>query len=117
MSFTTLPTPESDYIYGGKGNEKTCTAQGFLIQMGTISCLLQVSLSLYYNLTIKQGWSEVKMRRRRVIYFLLIPPIAIGLVFAMVGLPYYDNVSRQCFLEDTWRFSYDSHLSMCHFSP
>jgi hypothetical protein len=92
MAFTTLPTPSTDYIYGGKGNDATCKAQGFLIQMGTIACFLGVSLSLYYNLTIKQGWSEAKMRRRRVVYFLLVPPIVIGMTFAGVGIPYYDNV-------------------------
>lgn len=92
MAFTTLPTPKEDYIYGANGNDATCKAQGFLIQMGTIACLLGVSLALYYNLTIKQGWSESKMKRRRVVYFLLIPPIVIGLLFAGISIPYYDNV-------------------------
>jgi len=86
MAFTTLPTPSSDYIYGGMGNDTTCTVQAFFIQMGTIACFLGVSLALYYNLTIKQGWSEAKMKRRKIAYFLLVPPIVIGLVFAGVGV-------------------------------
>jgi hypothetical protein len=46
MAFTTLPTPSTDYIYGGRGNEKTCTAQGFLIQMGTIGEAFQHAIVL-----------------------------------------------------------------------
>lgn len=94
MALTSLPIPEETYIYGSKGNDATCKAQGFLIQMGTIACLLGVSLAVYYNLTIRRGWSESEMTRRRVVYFLLIPPstIIIGFVFAGVGAPFYDNV-------------------------
>jgi hypothetical protein len=102
MAFTTLPTPSTDYIYGGRGNEKTCTAQGFLIQMGTIACFLGVSLALYYNLTIKQGWSESKMKRRKAAWFLIVPPIVIGFLYAGIGIPYYDNVLVWCNNSARW---------------
>ena len=92
MALTSLPIPEETYINGSKGNDATCKAQGFFIQMGTIACLLGVSLAVYYNLTIKRGWSPSEMARRRMVYFLLIPPIIIGFVFAAVGVPFYDNV-------------------------
>ncbi|KAL7467731.1 hypothetical protein ACHAXS_007969 [Conticribra weissflogii] len=82
-AFTTLPTPVSDYIYGSRGNDATCTAQGFFIQIGTIACFLNVSLSVYYLLSIKHGWKDDKMKTIRLWFF--IPPIAIGLVFAFVG--------------------------------
>ncbi|KAL3801630.1 hypothetical protein HJC23_013135 [Cyclotella cryptica] len=96
MAFTTLPLPEIDYIYGSKGSKATCTAQGFFIQMGTIACLLGSSLALYYNLTIKQGWSEPKLKRKQIVYFLLILPIMTGFAFAGAGIPYYDNVFVWC---------------------
>ena len=92
MALTTLPIPKESYIYGSNGNDATCKAQGFLIQMGTVACLLGTSLALYYNLTIRRGWSESEMRRRHVVYFLFIPPIIIGFVFAGVGIPFYANV-------------------------
>jgi hypothetical protein len=96
MALTTLPTPGTDYIYGGKGNDATCTSQGFFIQMGTIACLQGSSLAVYYNLTIKQGWTESKLKRKRTGYFLLIPPIIIGFAFAGAGIPHYDNVLVWC---------------------
>jgi drug/metabolite transporter (DMT)-like permease len=96
MAFTTLPTPSKYYMYGGKGTVATCTLQGFMIQMGTVACLLGASLAAYYSVTIKEGWSEAKMKRNHLIYYLLIPPIIIGLSFAFAGIPHYDNVGIWC---------------------
>jgi hypothetical protein len=42
------------------------------------------------------------MRRRRIIYFLLLPPIVVGLAFAAAGLPYYDNVMVWCNNSANW---------------
>jgi hypothetical protein len=96
MSFTTLPIPQEDYIYGSNGNDSTCKAQAFFIQMGTIACLLGVSLALYYNFTIKHGWSLSRMERNHIIHYLLVPPIAIGLAFAFAGIRFYGNVLVWC---------------------
>lgn len=82
-ALTTLPMPELDYIYGSKGNEHTCTAQGFFIQIGTIACFLNISLSVYYMLTVTYGWSEARCKQKRVFFF--VPPITVGLVFAFAG--------------------------------
>ena len=95
-ALTTLPTPASDELYGAKGNERTCTAQGFFIQIGTIACFLNVSLAAYYLLTIKYDWTEEKLKRKRVQFLLFIPPIVVGLVYAFVGLEHYDNVRVWC---------------------
>jgi hypothetical protein len=96
MSFTTLPIPQEDYIYGSNGNDSTCKAQGFFIQMGTIACLLGVSLAFYYNFVIKHGWRMTWMDRNHINYYLLLPPIAIGLAFACAGILFYDNVLVWC---------------------
>lgn len=95
-AFTTLPTPESLYLYGGKGNDATCTAQGFFIQLGCIACYLSVSLAVYYLLTIKHGWSDTKLKSTKITCLLYIPPIVIGLVFAGVGFPYYSSSYVWC---------------------
>ncbi|KAL3776736.1 hypothetical protein HJC23_005397 [Cyclotella cryptica] len=84
-ALTTLPTPESDHLFGAQGNEQSCTAQGFFIQVGTIACFLNVSLALYYLLTIKYGWTEERMKKKYVAGSLFAPPIVIGLVFAFVA--------------------------------
>ena len=95
-ALTTLPTPESDELYGAKGNQKTCTAQGFFIQIGTIAFFLNVSLALYYLLTIKYCWIEEKLKRSHATCVLVIPPVVIGLVFAFAGLLFYYNVRVWC---------------------
>mmetsp|Transcript_148 Transcript_148/g.181 ORF Transcript_148/g.181 Transcript_148/m.181 type:complete len:948 (-) Transcript_148:263-3106(-) len=102
MALTSLPIPKETYIYGSNGNDATCKAQGFLMQMGTTACLLGASLAVYYNLTIRRGWSENELRRRHVVYFLLIPPIIVGFVFAGVGIPFYDNVIVWCNNSAKW---------------
>jgi hypothetical protein len=80
MSFTTLPIPQEDYIYGSNGNDSTCKAQGFFIQMGTIACLLGVSLAFYYNFVIKHGWRMTWMDRNHINYYLLLPPLQSALL-------------------------------------
>ncbi|KAL7481590.1 hypothetical protein ACHAW6_007268 [Cyclotella cf. meneghiniana] len=95
-SLTTLPTPASDELFGAKGNAQTCITQGFFIQIGTTACFLNVSLAFYYLLTIKYGLTEERLKRDRAGYFLFIPPIAVGLVYAFAGIPHYDNVRVWC---------------------
>ena len=75
--------PEDDYIYGSNGNEKSCIAQGFFIQLGTISCYTNVSLAVYFFFVIRQGWTEEKMKKIRVLLFGC--PILVGLAFAFAG--------------------------------
>lgn len=109
-TFTTLPTPESDYIYGSRGNDSTCvgefiflrlfkqltrlnqntniiptleSAQGFFIQIGTIACFLNVSIAVYYLMSIKYGWNDDRMKGKRL--WLFISPIVVGVVFACIG--------------------------------
>eukprot|EP00804_Cyclotella_cryptica_P010052 CCRYP_020493-RB/>CCRYP_020493-RB protein AED:0.05 eAED:0.05 QI:45/1/1/1/0.75/0.8/5/445/885 len=101
-ALTTLPTPQSDHLFGAQGNEQSCTAQGFFIQVGTIACFLNVSLAVYYLLTIKYGWTEERLKKKHVLGFLFAPPIVIGLVFAFVGIPYYDNVRVWCNNSAKW---------------
>ncbi|KAL3781671.1 LOW QUALITY PROTEIN: hypothetical protein HJC23_007303 [Cyclotella cryptica] len=78
-AFTTLPTPESDYIYGSRGNYSTCVAQGFFIQIGTIACFLNTSIAVYYLMSIKHGWNDDRMKAKRL--WLFVPPIIVGLVY------------------------------------
>lgn len=95
-AFTTLPIPEGLYVYGAKRNDATCSAQGFFMQLGSIACYLGVSLAVNYLLTIKYGWSETKLRSKRVVCGMYIPPIVIGLTYAGVGFLYCKNVMVWC---------------------
>lgn len=48
-AFTTLPTPESDYIYGSRGNDATCTSES----TSTYFCLnydyARLNFIIYYG--------------------------------------------------------------------
>jgi len=95
-ALTTLPTPTEDYLYGSKGNENTCVTQGFFIQIGTIACYLNVSLAIYYHLTIINDWPEAKFWNTHLAHVLFAAPIIVGLAFSFAGIPYYDNVVVWC---------------------
>lgn len=95
-AFTTLPTPEDDYIHGSRGSEASCKAQGFFIQIGTISSYINVSLAFYYLVTIRYAWREKKLRNSKSHHLLLVVPISIGIIFALAGIPYYDNMVLWC---------------------
>ena len=78
------------YIEGAKGNEASCTSQGFFIQVGTTSAFLNVSLAIYYYRIIRLGQTETRIKRTRIWLFLC--PIIVGLTFAFAGIPFYDMV-------------------------
>ena len=88
------------YIEGAKGNDASCTAQGFFIQMGTISAFINVSLAVYYYCIIDLAWTETRIKRIR--HWLFLVPITIGLVFAFVGIPYYGMVFVWCNNSAAW---------------
>ena len=81
--FTSLPMPADDYVYGSHGNDKTCVAQGFFIQLGTISCYTNVSLAIYFVLATKMGWTERQIKKIRVLLFAC--PLLIGFGFTFAG--------------------------------
>mmetsp|Transcript_9988 Transcript_9988/g.18140 ORF Transcript_9988/g.18140 Transcript_9988/m.18140 type:complete len:797 (-) Transcript_9988:447-2837(-) len=99
-ALTTLPTPANTFMYGAKGNDATCVAQGFFIQLGTISCYINVSVAVYYLLVIKMGRTERQMKKARI--WLFTCPILIGLTFAFAGIPFYGNTILWCNTTENW---------------
>jgi len=99
-AFTTLPIYQEDFVYGALGNKQTCIAQGYFIQIGTISALLNVSLSMYYLGRLKYSWSRHEMKKIKI--FLFAVPILVGLVFAGAGIPFYDNMFLWCNNSAKW---------------
>jgi len=106
-ALTSLPLPREDYIFGSLGNEASCTAQGFFIQVGTISSYMNVSLAVYYLLIIKYSWSEHRIKKWRV--WLFSCPILVGAAFAFAGIPFYDNTILWCNNSS----SYWSEIPLC----
>ncbi|KAL7533763.1 hypothetical protein ACHAWF_004612, partial [Thalassiosira exigua] len=93
-AFTTLPIPSRYHFQGAQGNEATCTAQGFFIQVGTVACYTNVSLAFYYFFVIQRGWSETRLKKKAALF--LVAPIVVGLAFAFAGIPFYDNMLLWC---------------------
>jgi hypothetical protein len=98
--FSTIPIPiynefgSENNIYGAVGNEATCTAQGFFLQLGLASIFFNVSLSLYYYLVIVQGWRAQRLKTVRI--WLFIGPMLAGFALAFGGIPLYTNVIWAC---------------------
>lgn len=89
-AFTSAPIPTEYYYQGANGNEATCTAQGFFIQMGTVAGYMNLSLAFYYYFAITKGMNETRIKSFRVWLFAL--PIVVGLAFAFAGIPYYGSL-------------------------
>jgi hypothetical protein len=106
-SLATLPidTSTAGHVYGARGHEKTCTAQAFFIQLGFSSMFYNVSLSLYYILTITRGWKEFQLRKIR--WYLYGFPATLGLGLALGALTKYHWIEYGCHIlsppeEDLW---------------
>lgn len=83
-AMTTLPTlTTEDYLYGSHGNDATCSAQGFFIQVGTVAAYMNISLAFYYYLAITRGMNEERLRSYRLCFFLC--PMILGMTFAFAG--------------------------------
>jgi len=112
LMFSTLPIPkyetfdhaetEEGYvvppvpsgIYGAMGNEGTCKAQGFFIQLGLTSAFYNMALSIYYFLVIKYGVRESRLQKHRLWFH--VPALLVGFSLAFAGIPFYDAVYMIC---------------------
>jgi len=93
-ALTSLPIPSEYFFDGASGNEASCTAQGFFIQVGTVACYTNVSLAVYYFLVVQKGWRESQLKKVRL--WLFVCPITVGMTFAFAGIPFYDNMLLWC---------------------
>jgi len=93
-SLTSLPLPRGEHMYQSAGNSASCNVQGFLIQLGTTSAYVNVSLAIVYSLMIKYSW--IKERFSSIKLWLFICPMTIGIGLAFAGLPSYTSVILWC---------------------
>mmetsp|Transcript_1173 Transcript_1173/g.3035 ORF Transcript_1173/g.3035 Transcript_1173/m.3035 type:complete len:548 (-) Transcript_1173:836-2479(-) len=83
-------------FYLSRGNDATCTLQGFMIQLGYTSIFYNVCLSLYFVFVICYSWKESQFKR--YIRYVHVVVILVGISFAFVGIPYYGNQIGICFI-------------------
>jgi hypothetical protein len=74
-------------VYGAKGNEATCTAQGFFVQLVFGTFMYTISLAIYLWLAIARNWRESRLQR--ISKWLHIVPITLMLILAFAGIPFY----------------------------
>ncbi len=90
---TTWPIPKdelsldnpSETIFGNIGNQQTCTAQAFFIQLGIITPFYNALLACYYYLTIRREWKEEDFKCR-IEYAGHVISIGFGLGTSIAGL-------------------------------
>lgn len=74
-------------VYGASGNNATCKAQGFFMELTVGSAFYNLVLSVYYYLVIVKGRKEGRLVKHE--FWMHCIPIVAGLGFAFAGLPYY----------------------------
>ena len=91
---------ESDSgAYGANGNQSTCTAQGFFLELGFVgSTAFTASLTTFYVLTIIYGYRESKMKPLQK-YFMAVPSV-IALALASAAIPFYQPFHVACFVSN-----------------
>ena len=86
-------------VYGAKGNEATCKAQGFFLELGFVgSTAFTASLTTFYVLTIIFGYKETRMRSFRK--YLMIIPTVLAVALASAAIPYYRPFYVACLVSN-----------------
>jgi hypothetical protein len=88
-ALTVLPLPQSSGVYGARGNDATCTAQGFFVQFGLAIPCYNASLCYWFLKSITQNMHPDEFRKKAEPYChiasLLIPFVS-AVVYASLDL-------------------------------
>jgi len=68
------------------GNDDSCTAQGFFLQLGLTSPVLNAFLSWYYLLVIRYSWSEEDIKEKAEPWIYIIS-LLVGFGTSIAGVP------------------------------
>ncbi|KAL7546533.1 hypothetical protein ACHAWF_009868 [Thalassiosira exigua] len=94
-----VPASSDTDLFLPVGNFASCQAQGFLIQLGSLSGIVYAaSLQLQYLLTIRFAWKEPKIRK--IEPFLHGLPLSLGLGTAVASFPLalYNPAQWNCWI-------------------
>jgi len=98
---STWPIPaDTPGVFGARGTTGTCTAAGFIGHgAGLSSIVFNGSLTLFFLLTVRFGWSEERTKRR-IEPWVHIVPLSIGWGTAIAGLPLllYNSFGLNCWI-------------------
>lgn len=84
----------------GKGNQATCSAQGFFIQLGTAIPLYNLSLCLYYVLIISYNWKKAELVLIERYMHSIAWIFGIGTAVACLPLNLYNPMGSVCWIDN-----------------
>jgi hypothetical protein len=85
MSVSAVPKGTAG-SYGAKGNQQTCTLQGFMLQVGLVVPFYSLSLCVYHYLVISRNVTDTKISKNVEPYMHIIS-ILFPLSTAIAGIP------------------------------
>ena len=99
MSSWPIPKEAEDILWAS-GTTRTCTVQGFFLQIGIANPLYNLSLSVYYLAAIHWSWGEEKLRKIEPYFHL--GPLGWGIGTAIAGIPLqiFNNANLWCWIAD-----------------
>ncbi len=85
-------------VFGARGTQQTCAAQGFFIQLGLAIPFYNGCLAINYLLVINMGWPELRIRGVEPWLHIvsLLFPFATAVASAAMGL--YNNANFWCWI-------------------
>ena len=101
LSSSVVPREMRPWVPFASGSWATCEATGFLTNGAAVSsAIYNASLTFYYLVTIRYGWTESRVRKvEPCLHFV---PMLIGWGTAIPGLPLelYNPTPGRCFISD-----------------
>jgi hypothetical protein len=89
-------------VWGAKGNEQTCIAQGFLGQMALAGPFYNGALSIYFMLVIRGGMKDGVIAKKYELWWHLVAIIwPLGTAFAAFWLDLYAFIYLGCWIGQT----------------
>jgi hypothetical protein len=93
-SSSAIPYDVGEPIYGASGNEATCKAQCFFLQLGIGGIFYNVSLSTYYYMVVIMSKRETWLKAQE--WWLHGIPVGVGLIIAFASIPFASNNYYAC---------------------
>ena len=97
---STWPIPSDvDGLYANIGNDQTCNAQGWFIQLKAANPFYNTFLSLYFVLVVKFGWTEEKVKSIEPLMHATAILMALGTSTVSLALDLFGNANLWCWIE------------------
>ena len=112
LSTWPIPADSAGPVWGASGNDATCSAQGFLVQLTVAGSCYNAGLALYYFLAVVHGWSEDRCKKLEP--YLHAFAWVYGLTTAIVGLALgaYHNATLWCHFGPPFEYEKEMRLGL-----